>query len=92
MTIDNQPATRRSGAHTGLESLGDLGLDGLDLVRLLDADGVRHSDDRFDAWVSDIGPEQLLDLYEDMRVIRRIDAEATALQRQGESAHPRRRG
>ncbi|RDV46907.1 pyruvate dehydrogenase (acetyl-transferring) E1 component subunit alpha [Leifsonia sp. ku-ls] len=84
MTIDNQPATRRSGAHTGLEALGELGLDGLDLVRLLDADGVRHSDDRFDAWVSDIGPEQLLDLFEDMHVIRRIDAEATALQRQGE--------
>nr|WP_249776526.1 pyruvate dehydrogenase (acetyl-transferring) E1 component subunit alpha [Leifsonia sp. C5G2] len=51
---------------------------------MLDADGVRHGDDRFDAWVSDIGLEQLLDLYEDMRVIRRIDAEATALQRQGE--------
>lgn len=84
MTIDNQPATRRSDAHPGLESLGDLRLDGLDLVGLLDADGVRHGDDRFDAWVSDIGQEQLLDLYEDMRVIRRIDAEATALQRQGE--------
>ncbi|NUU05656.1 pyruvate dehydrogenase (acetyl-transferring) E1 component subunit alpha [Leifsonia sp. C5G2] len=84
MTIDNQPATRRSDAHPGLESLGDLRLDGLDLVGLLDADGVRHGDDRFDAWVSDIGLEQLLDLYEDMRVIRRIDAEATALQRQGE--------
>lgn len=84
MTIDNQPATRRSDARSGLDSLGDLGLDGIDLVRLLDADGARHSDDRFDAWVSDIGPEQLLGLYEDMRVIRRIDAEATALQRQGE--------
>jgi pyruvate dehydrogenase E1 component alpha subunit len=84
VTIDNQPATRRGGAHTGLESLGDLGLDGLDLVRLLDADGVRHSDDRFDAWVSDIGTDQLLGLFEDMHVIRRIDAEATALQRQGE--------
>jgi pyruvate dehydrogenase E1 component alpha subunit len=84
VTIDNQPATRRSGAHTGLESLGDLGLDGIDLVRLLDSDGVRHGDDRYDAWVSDIGTDQLLDLYEDMHVIRRIDAEATALQRQGE--------
>nr|WP_218875116.1 MULTISPECIES: pyruvate dehydrogenase (acetyl-transferring) E1 component subunit alpha [Leifsonia] len=46
--------------------------------------GERLSDDRYDAWVSDIGPDQLLDLYEDMVVIRRIDAEATALQRQGE--------
>ena len=25
MTIDNQPATRRSGAHTGLDPLGELG-------------------------------------------------------------------
>ena len=84
MTIDNQPATRRGGSHTDLGSLGELGLAGIDIVSLLDADGVRHQDDRFDAWVSDIGTDQLLALYEDMRVIRRIDAEATALQRQGE--------
>ncbi|MGO4594359.1 pyruvate dehydrogenase (acetyl-transferring) E1 component subunit alpha [Leifsonia sp. 2TAF2] len=89
MTIDNQPATRRGGSHTDLGSLGELGLHDtglgdLDVVRLLDADGVRHEDDRFDAWVSDIGTDQLVALYEDMRVIRRIDSEATALQRQGE--------
>ncbi|WP_374007126.1 pyruvate dehydrogenase (acetyl-transferring) E1 component subunit alpha [Leifsonia sp. LS-T14] len=84
MTIDNQPATRRGGSHTDLDSAAELGLAGIDLVNLLDADGVRHADDRFDAWVSDIGDEQLLALYEDMRVIRRIDSEATALQRQGE--------
>lgn len=84
MTIDNQPATRRGGSHTDLGSLGEGGLTGIDLVTLLDADGVRHEDDRFDAWVADIGTDQLLALYEDMRVIRRIDAEATALQRQGE--------
>ncbi|WP_285113416.1 pyruvate dehydrogenase (acetyl-transferring) E1 component subunit alpha [Leifsonia sp. fls2-241-R2A-40a] len=84
MTIDNQPATRRGGSDTELGSLSGLGLGEIDLVRLLDADGVRHEDDRFDAWVSDIGTDQLLALYEDMRVIRRIDSEATALQRQGE--------
>ncbi|MEV8214888.1 pyruvate dehydrogenase (acetyl-transferring) E1 component subunit alpha [Leifsonia sp. NPDC077715] len=81
MTIDNQPATRQGGSHT---DLGSLGLGVIDVVSLLDAEGVRHEDDRYDAWVSDIGTEQLLSLYEDMRVIRRIDAEATALQRQGE--------
>ncbi|WP_396427155.1 pyruvate dehydrogenase (acetyl-transferring) E1 component subunit alpha [Leifsonia sp. 1010] len=64
--------------------LGGAGLGDLGLVRLLDSDGVRHEDDRYDAWVSDIGTDQLLALYEDMQVIRRIDAEATALQRQGE--------
>ncbi|WP_314148596.1 pyruvate dehydrogenase (acetyl-transferring) E1 component subunit alpha [uncultured Leifsonia sp.] len=57
---------------------------GADTVQLLTENGDRLSDVRFDAWISDIGPEQLLGLYEDMLVIRRIDAEATALQRQGE--------
>ncbi|MFF2052362.1 pyruvate dehydrogenase (acetyl-transferring) E1 component subunit alpha [Leifsonia sp. NPDC058194] len=57
---------------------------GADTVQLLTPAGERLSDDRYDGWVSDIGADQLLDLYEDMVVIRRIDAEATALQRQGE--------
>lgn len=75
MTIDNQPDTRLDDVHLPA---------GADTVRLLTPEGERVSDVRFDAWVSDIGPEQLLGLYEDMVVIRRIDAEATALQRQGE--------
>nr|WP_226654049.1 pyruvate dehydrogenase (acetyl-transferring) E1 component subunit alpha [Leifsonia sp. LS1] len=57
---------------------------GADTVQLLTPAGERLSDVRYDAWISDIGHDQLLDLYEDMVVIRRIDAEATALQRQGE--------
>jgi pyruvate dehydrogenase E1 component alpha subunit len=75
VTIDNQPDTRLDEVHLPA---------GADTVRLLTPEGERVSDVRFDAWVSDIGPEQLLGLYEDMVVIRRIDAEATALQRQGE--------
>lgn len=75
MTIDNQPDTRLDDVHLPA---------GADTVQLLTPEGVRTSDVRFDAWVADVGPEQLLDLYEDMVVIRRIDAEATALQRQGE--------
>lgn len=75
MTIDNQPDTRLDDVHLPA---------GADTVRLLTPEGVRTSDVRFDAWVSDIGSEQLLGLYEDMVVIRRIDSEATALQRQGE--------
>ncbi|MDN4614810.1 pyruvate dehydrogenase (acetyl-transferring) E1 component subunit alpha [Leifsonia sp. F6_8S_P_1B] len=55
-----------------------------DTVQLLSPAGERLSDVRFDAWISDIGSDQLLALYDDMVVIRRIDAEATALQRQGE--------
>ncbi len=80
MTIDNQPGMRLDDVR-----LNDVRLAaGADTVQLLTENGDRLSDVRFDAWISDIGPEQLLGLYEDMLVIRRIDAEATALQRQGE--------
>ncbi|MGY5318434.1 pyruvate dehydrogenase (acetyl-transferring) E1 component subunit alpha [Neomicrococcus lactis] len=39
-----------------------------------------------DPWVKDLSEEDLADLYTDMVVIRRLDTEATALQRQGELA------
>lgn len=59
---------------------------GGDLVQLISPEGERISHPEFDLWVSDVTDEQLCSLYEDMMVIRRIDAEATALQRQGELA------
>ncbi|MFH5880570.1 pyruvate dehydrogenase (acetyl-transferring) E1 component subunit alpha [Arthrobacter sp. NA-172] len=59
---------------------------GGDLVQLISPAGERISHPEFDLWVSDVTDEQLCSLYEDMAVIRRIDAEATALQRQGELA------
>lgn len=52
-------------------------------VQLIRPDGSRASSD-YDHWVSDVDADQLRALYEDMVVIRRIDTEATALQRQGE--------
>ncbi len=61
-------------------------------LRLLDEKGVRHPDPALDRWLTDVdaGTDEaraaLLALYEDMVVARRIDAEATALQRQGELA------
>ena len=61
-------------------------------VRLLDEKGVRHPDPALDRWLTDVDDgtdaarATLLGLYEDMVVARRIDAEATALQRQGELA------
>ncbi len=55
-----------------------------DFVQLVSADGERRSSPNFDPWVADVTDDQLCDLYEDMVVIRRIDVEATALQRQGE--------
>lgn len=85
MTIDNQPDIRMSDdGRMDDVHLGELRLGGIDTVQLLTPDGRRLSDDRYDAWISDIGDEQLLSFYEDMVVIRRIDTEATALQRQGE--------
>ncbi|MDH6236580.1 pyruvate dehydrogenase (acetyl-transferring) E1 component subunit alpha [Cryobacterium sp. CG_9.6] len=55
-----------------------------EFVQLLTPDGVRVSNPDLDPWVTDLGGEQLAALYEDMIVVRRIDTEATALQRQGE--------
>lgn len=86
MTIDNQPDIRMSDDDGRMDDvhLGELRLGGIDTVQLLTPDGTKLSDDRYDAWISDIGDDQLLSFYEDMVVIRRIDTEATALQRQGE--------
>ncbi|MBF6172431.1 pyruvate dehydrogenase (acetyl-transferring) E1 component subunit alpha [Nocardia blacklockiae] len=53
-------------------------------VQLVQPDGRRVLDREHAALVSDIGPDRLRQLYEDMVVARRIDAEATALQRQGQ--------
>ena len=67
--------------------------DGADTtLRLLDEKGVRHPDAGLDRWLTDVdaGTDEarapLLGLYEEMVVARRVDAEATALQRQGELA------
>ena len=59
------------------------GTDG-SLVQLITPGGERVSHPQYDAWVQDVSDEQLGSLYEDMVVVRRIDTEATALQRQGE--------
>ena len=54
------------------------------LVQLITPEGTRTEGSAFAALVDDIGPAELRDLYRDLMVVRRIDAEATALQRQGE--------
>ncbi|MEO8094096.1 MAG: pyruvate dehydrogenase (acetyl-transferring) E1 component subunit alpha [Pseudolysinimonas sp.] len=55
-------------------------------VQLLDESGVRTPSPEWDRWIEDLDDATLADRYEDMVVLRRIDAEATALQRQGEIA------
>ncbi len=55
-------------------------------LTLITAEGQRVDSDTLDPWVNDVGDSFLAGLYEDMVVIRRIDTEATHLQRQGELA------
>ncbi|GAB3538595.1 pyruvate dehydrogenase (acetyl-transferring) E1 component subunit alpha [Arthrobacter tecti] len=57
-----------------------------ELVQLIGPNGERRENADYDRWVTDVDGPALQALYEDMVVIRRIDAEATALQRQGELA------
>jgi 2-oxoisovalerate dehydrogenase E1 component alpha subunit len=56
------------------------------LVQLISVDGQRTVGCPYRDLVADVGPEELKGLYTDMTVVRRIDAEAMALQRQGELA------
>ncbi|MGI5218099.1 pyruvate dehydrogenase (acetyl-transferring) E1 component subunit alpha [Nocardia sp. CA-290969] len=55
-----------------------------DLVQLVTESGERRTHPDFSPYVDDIDLPALRGLYEDLVVVRRIDAEATALQRQGE--------
>ncbi|MBC7724995.1 MAG: pyruvate dehydrogenase (acetyl-transferring) E1 component subunit alpha [Burkholderiaceae bacterium] len=55
-----------------------------DFVQLVTPDGQRRPHPVFDPFLADVTPALIADLYEDLLVVRRIDAEATALQRQGE--------
>ncbi|WP_423723964.1 pyruvate dehydrogenase (acetyl-transferring) E1 component subunit alpha [Arthrobacter caoxuetaonis] len=53
-------------------------------VQLIRPDGTRVPDELYDHWVDDVDAEVLRGLYRDMVLVRRIDTEATSLQRQGE--------
>lgn len=55
-----------------------------DLVQLVTPAGERVADPHYDVWLGDVDEHRLAELYEDLVVVRRIDTEATALQRQGE--------
>ncbi|WP_245569721.1 pyruvate dehydrogenase (acetyl-transferring) E1 component subunit alpha [Gordonia shandongensis] len=53
-------------------------------VQLVTITGERHIHPDFSTYVDDVSVDDIRRLYEDMVVVRRIDAEATALQRQGQ--------
>jgi pyruvate dehydrogenase E1 component alpha subunit len=71
---------------TGADTPGETPGPATGLVQLITPSGERISHPEFDPWVQDITDDHLCSLFEDMTVIRRIDVEATALQRQGELA------
>lgn len=55
-------------------------------VGILGEDGTRRTDPEFGRYVEDITPEDLQGAYRTMLEVRRVDDEATALQRQGKLA------
>ena len=54
------------------------------MAQLLAPDGTRRPDPDLDPWAADLDDERIAALYRDMVVVRRLDLEATALQRQGQ--------
>ena len=63
------------------ETIGD---GGPELVQLLTPEGERVENPEYEQYVADLDDEDLRGLYRDLVLVRRVDAEATALQRQGE--------
>ncbi|HWI30906.1 MAG TPA: pyruvate dehydrogenase (acetyl-transferring) E1 component subunit alpha [Microbacterium sp.] len=57
-----------------------------DVSRVLEYDGERIADPDLDPWIADVGIAELQGLYRDMVIVRRIDIEGVALQRQGQLA------
>lgn len=55
-----------------------------EFIQLLTPEGTRHSHEFYDAYLQDVDDQMLRDFYRDMALTRRFDAEATALQRQGQ--------
>nr|WP_241185762.1 pyruvate dehydrogenase (acetyl-transferring) E1 component subunit alpha [Micrococcus luteus] len=56
------------------------------MLQVLDAEGRRRPQPELDPWIEDVDADALAALYRQMAVVRRLDVEATHLQRQGELA------
>src|SRR5690349_5504030 len=67
-----------------LNPAADLATDTEDVARLLTAEGERIADPSLDPFVADVTAEHLRGLYRAMTLVRRIDTEGVALQRQGQ--------
>ncbi|NHQ56837.1 pyruvate dehydrogenase (acetyl-transferring) E1 component subunit alpha [Micrococcus luteus] len=55
-------------------------------LQVLDTEGRRRPQPELDPWIEDVDADALAALYRQMAVVRRLDVEATHLQRQGELA------
>lgn len=62
----------------------DLEAGSLPTHRLLTVNGEREPSEELDPYITDVDEAKLADFLRDMMVLRRMDTEATALQRQGE--------
>ncbi|MDT7591983.1 MAG: 2-oxoisovalerate dehydrogenase component alpha subunit [Pseudonocardiales bacterium] len=74
---DPTPQQVIAGLHATVEG-------GEDLVQVLTPEGVRVAEPRFDHYLTDIDVDGLKAFYRDMVLVRRVDREANALQRQGQ--------
>ncbi|MDR6863357.1 pyruvate dehydrogenase (acetyl-transferring) E1 component subunit alpha [Phycicoccus sp. 3266] len=87
---DNAVADATSVDHEGdviaelTAPVPEVGDGGPEMVQLLTPEGQRVENTEYDEYVKDLGEEELRGFYRDLVLIRRVDAEATALQRQGE--------
>ena len=87
---DNAVADATSVDHEGdviaelTAPVPEVGDGGPEMVQLLTPEGQRVENTEYDHYVQDLSDEELRGFYRDLVLIRRVDAEATALQRQGE--------
>src|SRR6187402_641417 len=81
---EGRPPRRRETTMYTLTPRTEVAADLEHLSRLVTEDGERISDPDLDRWVADVDAEALRALYRDMVLVRRIDAEGVALQRQGQ--------
>ena len=76
-TVTQQPVSQHA--------VSERQVDSFEPVTIIDQQtGALLDDERYSPYIADVDDAQLQQIYEDLVVVRRLDAEATALQRQGE--------
>ena len=78
------PARRPADPLAAMNARPAVGDGGPDMVQILTPEGQRLSNGTYDPILESLTDDELRGFYRDLVLIRRVDAEATALQRQGE--------